>query len=244
MDTNKKEDHKLFLANILGEDSEEFIPLLTKEDEEGMNKESVPELLPLLPIRNTVLYPGVVLPITVGREKSINLVKKAYRGDKTIGVVAQENAKLEEPSVADIYKIGTVAKILKMLVLPDGNTTIIIQGQRRFKVQEIVSTEPFFMAKVEVLEEDFAALEKKGAKALLQTLKDSAQKILKLNPDIPQEAGLRHRAALGITENSNVFSFIVSEESGNISFARDGILRQDLNFQEVEMRLREAVSKT
>ena len=213
MDTNKNEDHRLFLANILGDDSEEFIPLLTKEDEEGMNKEAVPELLPLLPIRNTVLYPGVVLPITVGREKSIKLVKKAYRGDKTIGVVAQENAKLEEPSVADIYKIGTVAKILKMLVLPDGNTTIIIQGQRRFKIEEIVSTEPFFTAKIEVLEEDFSALEKKEAKALLQTLKDSAQKLLKLNPDIPQEANF---ALANIESPSFLTHFLASNLNADV----------------------------
>ena len=172
----------------MGEDSEELIPLLTVEDEEGMNKEAVPETLPILPVRNTVLFPGVVLPITVGREKSIKLVKKAYRGDRIIGVVAQENAKLEEPGINDIYKIGTVAKILKMLVLPDGNTTIVIQGQKRFELIEVIETDPFFTAKIKVLEENFKGLEKKQTEALIQTLKDSAQKILKLNPDIPQEA--------------------------------------------------------
>ena len=99
MNKNNNSENKIIIANLLGEDSEEFIPLLTAEDEEDMNKESVPEILPLLPVRNTVLFPGVVLPITVGREKSIKLVKKAYRGDKTIGVVAQENSKLEDPGI-------------------------------------------------------------------------------------------------------------------------------------------------
>ena len=214
MDKNNNAEHKIFIANILGEDSEEFIPLLTTEDEEGMNKESVPDVLSLLPVRNTVLFPGVVIPITVGREKSIKLVKKAYRGDKIIGVVAQENSKLEEPGIDDIYKIGTVANILKMLVLPDGNTTIIIQGQRRFSVKEIVSSEPFFSAKIEVLSEDFSDLDKKESKALIQTLKDSAQKILKLNPDIPQEANI---ALSNIESPSFLTHFLASNLNAEVN---------------------------
>jgi ATP-dependent Lon protease len=214
MDKNSNSDNKIIIANIMGEDSEEFIPLLTVEDEEGMNKESVPEILPILPVRNTVLFPGVVIPITVGREKSIKLVKKAYRGDKTIGVVAQENSKLEEPGIDDIYKIGTVAKILKMLVLPDGNTTIIIQGQRRFRIQEVVSSEPFFTAKIEVINEDFTDLDKKESKALLQTLKDSAQKILKLNPDIPQEANI---ALTNIESPSFLTHFLASNLNAEVN---------------------------
>ncbi len=214
MDKNNNAEHKIIIANILGEDSEEFIPLLTAEDEEDMNKEAVPEILPLLPVRNTVLFPGVVLPITVGREKSIKLVKKAYRGDKIIGVVAQENSKLEDPGIDDIYKIGTVAKILKMLVLPDGNTTIIIQGQRRFKVKEIVSSEPFFTAKIEVLTEDFADLDKKESKALIQTLKDSAHTILKLNPDIPQEANI---ALTNIESSSFLTHFLASNLNAEVN---------------------------
>ncbi len=213
MDKNRNETHKILITQVLGEDSEEFIPLLTAEDEEGMNKEAVPEILPLLPVRNTVLFPGVVLPITVGREKSIKLVKKAYRGDKTIGVVAQENSKLEEPGVDDIYKVGTVAKILKMLVLPDGNTTIIIQGQRRFQVEEIVNIEPFFSARIKVLEEDFTDLDKKEFKALVQTLKDSAQKILKLNPDIPQEANI---ALTNIESPSFLTHFLASNLNAEV----------------------------
>lgn len=214
MSRNNNNDPKILISGFLGEDSEEFIPLLTAEDEEGMNKEILPEVLPLLPVKNTVLFPGVVLPITVGREKSIKLVKKAYRGDKIIGVVAQENAKLEEPGIDDIYKVGTVAKILKMLVLPDGNTTIIIQGQRRFRIEEVVGSEPFFTARVKVLPEDFSDLDKKEAKALLQTLKDSAQKILKLNPDIPQEANI---ALINIESPSFLTHFLASNLNAEVN---------------------------
>jgi ATP-dependent Lon protease len=238
MDNNKNTDHKIFIANILGEDSEEFIPLLTAEDEEGMNKEVVPDILPILPVRNTVLFPGVVLPITVGREKSIKLVKKAYRGDKVIGVVAQENAKLEEPGVEDIYKTGTVAKILKMLVLPDGNTTIIIQGQRRFRIQEMVATEPFFSARIEVLTEDFSDLEKKESKALIQTLKDSAQKILKLNPDIPQEANI---ALTNIESPSFLTHFLASNVNADV-IDKQSILEVDRGVDRIT-RLLELMDK-
>src|SRR6185369_12980347 len=138
---------KSLRIQLVQEESDDLIQMINPEQESDLKPEDLPEELSILPIKNTVLFPGVVIPITVGREKSIKLVKKAYRGDKTIGVVAQENSKLEEPGIDDIYKIGTVAKILKMLVLPDGNTTIIIQGQRRFRIQEIVNSEPFFTAK-------------------------------------------------------------------------------------------------
>lgn len=183
-----KEDYlknrKLFIEH----DSGEMIPLLSEEEEQNMNKQIVPDVLPILPVRNTVLFPGVVLPITVSRQKSIRLVKKAYKGERVIGVVAQENAEKDDPAIVDIYKTGTIAKILRMLVLPDGNITIIIQGQKRFEIAEIVQEDPFMTAKVRVIEENFPDKKKKEVKALVQSLKDSASKILKLNPDIPQDA--------------------------------------------------------
>lgn len=178
----------LYLNRFMENDSGEMIPLLSPEEEEVMSKEGTPEIISILPVRNTVLFPGVVLPITVGRQKSIKLVKKAYRGDRIIGVVAQQNTTLEEPSKDDIYTIGTVAKILKMLILPDGNTTIIIQGQKRFEIQEIITEDPFITARISVLNENFSNHKKKELKALIQSLKDAAGKILKLNPEIPQDA--------------------------------------------------------
>src|SRR5579864_8319585 len=122
---------------IINEESE-FFPLMSSEDEEEMNNEAMPEVLSILPLRNTVLFPGVVIPITVGRDKSIQLIKDYNKGDKTIGVVAQKSDSTEEPMEDDLYKVGTVAHIIKMLRMPDGNTTIIIQGKKRFKIDEYV----------------------------------------------------------------------------------------------------------
>src|SRR5436189_1641728 len=120
----------LGMGGIIDDDSE-FIPLLTTEDEENMNAQQVPDTLAILPLRNTVLFPGVVIPITVARDKSINLIKDAYKGDKTIGVIAQVNANIEDPKFEELHKVGTVAHIMKMLRMPDGSTTAIIQGKRR-----------------------------------------------------------------------------------------------------------------
>jgi ATP-dependent Lon protease len=185
---NRKSFNNIYFSNLTDEDSGEFIPLISPEDEEIMQNEGVPEELPILPLKNTVLFPGVVIPITVGRAKSIKLVKKAYKGDRTIGVVAQENSTTEEPGPEDLYKVGTVAKIIKMLVLPDGNTTIIIQGNKRFQIESFTQEDPFIVAKVKVISDIVPDKNKKETKALIQSLKDAAFKILKLNPDIPQEA--------------------------------------------------------
>jgi ATP-dependent Lon protease len=203
-------NNDMLLANFFSEEGEEFIPLLTTEDEEGINKEKIPDSLPILPVRNTVLFPGVVMPITVGREKSIKLVKKAYKGDRIIGVLAQENSQQEEPTASELFSVGTVARIMKMLVLPDGNTTIIIQGLRRFELAEMLESEPFFIARINVLEEDFSQIEDKQSKALVQTLKDSANKILKLNSDIPQEAQIA-------VQNIESISFLTHFLSSNVN---------------------------
>ena len=120
------------LENSFINDDTEFFPLLTSEDEEVMNSEETPEILSILPLRNTVLFPGVVIPITVGRDKSIRLIKEAYKGNKIIGVVSQKDVNIEDPSFDDLQKVGTIAYIVKMLQMPDGNTTVIIQGKKRF----------------------------------------------------------------------------------------------------------------
>jgi ATP-dependent Lon protease len=165
----------------------DLIQLITDEEEEEQGKESFEEDIPVLSVRNTVLFPGVVIPITVGRQRSIRLVKKAYKGNKLIGVCAQINPNNDDPSWEDIYHVGTLAKIIKMIVLPDGNTTIIIQGKKRFKIREQVTDDPYFLAKVDYLEENFPKNSKK-IKALEESLKDAASKILHLNPEIPREA--------------------------------------------------------
>ncbi|CCH03412.1 ATP-dependent protease La [Fibrella aestuarina BUZ 2] len=175
----------LFLADT-DLDSLEMIPL-GSPDGDDLDYE-MPEHLPILPVRNTVLFPGVVVPVTVGRQKSIRLVKKAYKGNRIIGVVAQNNQQKDEPTPDDLYRIGTVAYIIKMITLPDGNITIIIQGKKRFEIQRIEQEDPFLTATVRQIEDSFPSAHKKEGKALLQSLKEAAYKILRLNPEIPQEA--------------------------------------------------------
>lgn len=165
----------------------EFIPLMSSEDEAEINEQEMPEELPILPLRNTVLFPGVVIPITVGREKSIRLIREAYDGDRNIGVVAQKVPEIEDPEADDLNKIGTSATIIKMLQMPDGNTTVIIQGKKRFSIDEITQSEPFFKAKIspfETIHED----EDESFDALVSTLKDLAIRIIKNSPNIPAEA--------------------------------------------------------
>ncbi|UII29031.1 endopeptidase La [Fulvivirga maritima] len=180
--------NKLFFSDLVQDDSEDLIQLINPEESSKEDLDNLPEEVSILPIRNTVLFPGVVIPITVGRKKSIKLVKDAYQGDRFIGVVAQKNINTEDPAIDDIYQIGTVAKIIKMLVLPDGNTTIIIQGKSRFSIKEIKQEEPYITAGIELLTSTYPKDDEKEIKAIIQSLKDAASKILKLNPEIPQEA--------------------------------------------------------
>lgn len=184
-----RQEHILNLSDII-ESEAEFIPLLSMEDEMVMNAESIPAELPILPLRNAVLFPGVVIPITVGRNKSIQLVREAYRGDKTIGVIAQKDPAIEDPSGDDLFQIGTVASILKTLQMPDGNTTVIIQGKKRFQLNEITQTEPYFRAKVSAFEVDEPVNSDPGFLALIQSVKDIAIKIIQHSPNIPSEASI------------------------------------------------------
>ena len=192
------------------EDTEDLIQLVTDEDPDD-EQEPLPDQLPILPIRNTVLFPGVVIPITVGRKKSSKLVKQAYRkGNRIVGVVAQKDNFAEEPDPGDIYHVGTVAKIVKMLVLPDGNTTIIIQGKKRFTITSFVQEDPYLVGKVDYIEEKFPAKSDQEAVAVLQSIKEAAGRILELNPEIPQEA----QAALN---NIDSPSFLTHFLSSNIN---------------------------
>jgi len=211
MSRKKKElETSLTFSSFSEDDSGELIQIIAPDDDEGANSSPLPDKLPILPIRNTVLFPGVVIPITVGRQKSIRLVKNSYRGDRIIGVLAQKNNKKEEPGFDDLYNVGTVARIVKMLVLPDGNTTIIIQGKQRFEIIEKEKEEPFMTAKVNYLEDKFPTKNKKETKALLQSIKDAANKILKLNPEIPQEAQIA-------IDNIDSPSFLTHFLSSNLS---------------------------
>jgi ATP-dependent Lon protease len=201
---------KALPIQLVQEESDDLIQLINPEQESDLKPEDLPEELSILPIKNTVLFPGVVIPITVGRQKSIRLVKKAYQGNRIIGVVAQKNSQAEEPGIEDLYRTGTVARIIKMLVLPDGNTTIIIQGKNRFAIREFVQEDPYLTARIDLQTEPALNVDGKEAEALVQSLKDAATKVLKLNPEIPQEA----QVAL---DNISSMSFLVHFLSSNLN---------------------------
>lgn len=196
----------LSLDNVMNEDTE-FIPLMTNEDEDNMDKEEIPEVLALLPLRNTVLFPGVVIPITAGRDKSIKLLQQANKEKSLIGVVSQLDAENEEPGKDDIFKVGTVARIIRMFKMPDGNTTVIIQGKKRFEIDEVIEEEPFMKARVNIIAENKATRETQKFTALIESIKDMALKIIKESPNIPSEAAF---ALKNIESNTFLLNFISS----------------------------------
>ncbi|WP_411766828.1 endopeptidase La [Winogradskyella sp. A3E31] len=189
------------------DENSELIPLMTPEDEEQINNESLPESLPILPLRNTVLFPGVVIPITAGRDTSIKLINDANKGGKVIGVVAQKDEAVENPSADDLYKTGTVARILKVLKMPDGNTTIIIQGKKRFEIKEITSEKPYFTATISDLPETKPESNNEEFTAIIDSIKDLALEIIKESPNIPTEATF---AIKNIESNSFLVNFVSS----------------------------------
>lgn len=197
----------------LNDDEAEFIPLMSSEDEEQMNNEALAPVLPILPLRNTVLFPGVVIPITVGRDKSIKLIRDANKGNKTIGVVSQKNDHDEDPQIADLNKIGTVAHIIKMLRMPDGNTTVILQGKRRFILGEQVQNEPYIIANVTPFIEIFPKKTDQEFKAIIGSVKDTALKIIRNNPQVPTEAQI---AIKNIESNSFLLNFISSNMNAEV----------------------------
>lgn len=196
--------------NPMIDEDTDFIPLLSSEDEDSMLAEKLPDVLPILPLKNTVLFPGVVIPITVGRDKSIALIKESYKGDKTIGVVAQKNDTIEEPTYDDLHTVGTVAHIIKMLRMPDGNTTVIIQGKKRFKIKEFLQSEPYHKAAVAAFNEVKPPKGDKEFEAIVSNLKETSHQIIKQSPNIPTEAGF----ALNNIESA---AFLVNFISSNMN---------------------------
>ena len=200
------------LTDVIETDTE-FIPLISPEDEDRMNLEEVPDKLPILPLRNNVLFPGVVIPITLGRDKSIKLIQDAYKGNKIIGVVSQIDSNVEEPQYTDLFKIGTVAQIIRMLKMPDGSSTIIIQGKKRLKLVEELSAEPYLVAKIEEFEEKRLKKMSKESLALFDSLKDLALNIIKNSPNIPSEAAF---AIKNIESPNFLVNFISSHMNAEV----------------------------
>ncbi|MBT3559848.1 MAG: endopeptidase La [Flavobacteriaceae bacterium] len=189
------------------DENSELIPLMTTEDEKEIIKENLPKTLPILSLRNTVLFPGVVIPITASRDKSIQLIKDANNFNKLLGVVAQKNEKIEDPKPNQIYKVGTVAKILKVLQMPDGNTTVIIQGKKRFEIDRIISNKPYITANIKDVPEVNPGVDNSEFKAIIESIKDLSLEIIKRNPNIPSEASF---AIKNIESNSFLVNFVSS----------------------------------
>jgi len=190
----------------------ELIPLMTPEDEEEMNNEELPSDLPILPLRNMVLFPGVVIPITAGRDKSIKLINDANAGSKIIGVVAQVDETVEEPGAGDIHSIGTVAKILRVLKMPDGNTTVIIQGKKRFEIEEVTTDEPYLRATIKEVSEVRPNRKDAEFNTIIESVKDLAIQIIKESPNIPTEATFA-------IKNIESDSFLINFVSSNMNLA-------------------------
>jgi len=193
------------------ESEADLIPLLTPEDEEALEREDLPNEVPILPLRNTVLFPGVVIPITVGRDKSIQLIKDANQGSKVIGVVAQKDQAVENPSSKDIYSLGTVARILRVLKMPDGNTTIIIQGKKRFEIEKIISDSPYLKASTRSVEDELT-YDNSEFKAVAESIKELSLQIIQENPNLPSEASFA-------IKNIQSYSFLINFVSSNMNLS-------------------------
>ena len=219
------------LSLIDVDENSELIPLMTPEDEKEINNEILPESLPILPLRNTVLFPGVVIPITASRDKSIKLINAANKGDKLIGVVSQIDKSIEDPFLNDIYKTGTVAKILKVLKMPDGNTTVIIQGKKRFTIEKMISEEPYLKAMIESVPEITPDLGDSEFKAIIESIKELALQIIKHSPNIPSEASF---AIKNIESNSFLVNFVSSNMNLKVSEKQDLLETNDLQERALE----------
>ncbi|MBW1619347.1 endopeptidase La [Empedobacter falsenii] len=196
----------LSLAQVMEEEIE-LIPLMSKDEESKLNKQDISSVLPILSLRNTVLFPGVVAPITAGRDKSIQLLTQAYKEDRIIGVLSQKEIAVEDPTQDDLYTVGTVAKIMRMIKLPDGNITVILQGMKRFKVKEFVSNDPYFKAEVEILTEKVPTSRNKEYPIIIESIRDLAFQIVEENPMLPSEAA---GAIKSIESNTFLINFVAS----------------------------------
>lgn len=218
-------EHSLILSADLDENAD-FLPLMSPDEEENMNKEVFPEDLPILPLRNNVLFPGVMIPITVGRDKSIRLIQEAHKGNRIIGVVSQLDQEEEAPEFVDLHKVGTVAQIIRMLKMPDGSSTVIIQGKRRFEIVEPYQTEPYMRAKVRFLVEEMPPKKDAEMDLVFRSIKDLALQIIRDSPNIPSEASF----AIGNIESPTfMVNFISSNMNADVN-KKQGML-EELNFR-------------
>jgi len=213
------------------DENSELIPLMTPEDEEAINNEELPESLPILSLRNTVLFPGVVIPITAGRDKSIKLINDANKGGKVIGVVAQKDEEVEDPLAKDLHQVGTVARILKVLKMPDGNTTVIIQGKKRFEIDKVISETPYLNATIKEVPDSKPEKKSKEFSAIIESIKELALQIIKDSPSIPSEASF---AIKNIESNSFLVNFVSSNMNLSVKDKQSLLILNDLKSRALE----------
>jgi ATP-dependent Lon protease len=240
--------NKEFYQYLAGSDEDmEFLPMISIDDNDEKNKARLGEEVPILPLRNTVLFPGVVIPITVGRDKSIKAVREAYKKKQIIGVVAQKDANVEDPEIKDLNTIGTLARIVKMLKMPDGSTTVIIQGQQRFQIKEIITEDPYIISKIE-LKIEIQPKKDSEYKATVSSIKDLAEQIIKLSPNIPSEAAI----VLKNIDNPSALVHFISSNLNNTLQDKQQLLEMDdiaarselvLKFMQNELQMLELKNK-
>ena len=235
--SDKELGQNIYIASSLDEEND-YIPLISDEDEDVLDQSEVPELLPVLPLRNTVLFPGVIIPITVGREKSIRLIREYYKKNKIIGTIAQNDPDIDDPQIKDLFQIGTVAQIIKILEMPDDTTSIIIQGKKRFQVESFVSEEPYFMAKTTAMSDVKPESRDREFEAIVGSLKDLSLRIIKLSSNIPPEASF---AVKNIESSSFLINFICS--NSDVALKDKQQLLQENNLKIRGTRLLEHLSK-
>ena len=234
---NKKFQYNNLLFSDVINDETEFFPLMSDEDEQKIDQEKNPDVLPILPLRNTVLFPGVIIPITITRDRSIQLIKDAEKGNKIIGVVSQKDSNIELPKVSDLNNIGTVAQILKVLKMPDGNITAVIQGRKRFELDEVISSDPYYKANIK----DYIELKPYSDKefdALVSSIKDLALRIIDESPNIPNEASI---AIKNIKSSSFVINFVSSNMS--ISMINKQALLEEIDLKKRAIKVLELLTK-
>ncbi len=227
----------LELSDVLNEDAE-FLPLMSDEDEAKISKEDTPDVLPILPLRNTVLFPGVIIPITIGRDRSVKLIKEAEAGNKMIGVVAQKDFDIELPEMNDLHEVGTIASVLKMLKMPDGNITVVIQGRKRFKIDEMMQHTPYFKAKITELKEVKPEVKDEEFAALVLSVKDLSLKIIEASPNIPSEAAI---AIKNIKNSSFAINFVSSNM--NIRLSEKQFLLEQIDLKKRAISALELLTK-
>lgn len=229
---------KAMLLQNMGEDSADFLPIMRDEKELLNDNMQIPDTLPILPLRNTVLFPGVIIPINIGRDKSLKLIKDSYRQSALIGVVAQKDTNTENPDINDLYQIGTVASILKILEMPDGTTTAIIQGKRRFLLEDILYDDPYHVGKISLKKEEGVPENDPEYNAIAESLKDMASKIVKYSSHIPNEAGFA-------LKNIESMLFLINFISSNtdVDYQNKQELLEIDNLKQRAIKLLEILSK-